>query len=63
LAPEIVEENGYGRAVDWWAVGVVMYEMMCGRLPFFNTNHDRLFALIVIEEVSMGRGQYHHSTQ
>ena len=26
----------YGLAVDWWGVGVVMYEMMVGRLPFYN---------------------------
>ena len=25
-----------GRAVDWWGVGVVMYEMVVGRLPFYN---------------------------
>uniref|UniRef100_A0A673K4J1 non-specific serine/threonine protein kinase n=1 Tax=Sinocyclocheilus rhinocerous TaxID=307959 RepID=A0A673K4J1_9TELE len=32
LAPEVLEDNDYGRAVDWWGLGVVMYEMMCGRL-------------------------------
>ena len=36
LAPEVLEDNDYGRAVDWWGVGVVMYEMMVGRLPFYN---------------------------
>ncbi|TSK18038.1 RAC-gamma serine/threonine-protein kinase [Bagarius yarrelli] len=36
LAPEVLEDNDYGRAVDWWGLGVVMYEMMCGRLPFYN---------------------------
>ncbi|XP_010083456.1 PREDICTED: RAC-beta serine/threonine-protein kinase-like, partial [Pterocles gutturalis] len=30
LAPEVLEDNDYGRAVDWWGLGVVMYEMMCG---------------------------------
>ncbi|GAU98662.1 hypothetical protein RvY_09779-2 [Ramazzottius varieornatus] len=34
LAPEILDDADYGRAVDWWAFGVVMYEMLCGRLPF-----------------------------
>ena len=29
LAPEVLEDNDYGRAVDWWGVGVVMYEMRC----------------------------------
>ncbi|XP_077288316.1 LOW QUALITY PROTEIN: AKT serine/threonine protein kinase [Arctopsyche grandis] len=47
LAPEVLEDNDYGRAVDWWGVGVVMYEMVCGRLPFYNRDHDILFTLIV----------------
>lgn len=51
LAPEVLEDNDYGRAVDWWAVGVVMYEMMCGRLPFYNEDHDRLFQIIILETV------------
>lgn len=32
LAPEILEEENYGKAVDWWALGIVMYEMMVGRV-------------------------------
>jgi len=55
LAPEVLEDNDYGRAVDWWGVGVVMYEMMCGRLPFYNRDHDVLFTLILMEEVKFPR--------
>uniref|UniRef100_A0A4W5QF33 non-specific serine/threonine protein kinase n=1 Tax=Hucho hucho TaxID=62062 RepID=A0A4W5QF33_9TELE len=51
LAPEVLEDNDYGRAVDWWGLGVVMYEMMCGRLPFYNQDHERLFELILMEEI------------
>ncbi|XP_076359655.1 RAC serine/threonine-protein kinase-like isoform X1 [Tachypleus tridentatus] len=51
LAPEVLEDTDYGRAVDWWGLGVVMYEMMCGRLPFYNRDHDILFELILVEEV------------
>ncbi|KAL4238647.1 RAC-gamma serine/threonine-protein kinase [Mactra antiquata] len=55
LAPEVLEDNDYGRAVDWWGTGVVMYEMMCGRLPFYNRDHDVLFELILLQAVKFPR--------
>jgi protein-serine/threonine kinase len=30
LAPEIVDRKGHGRAVDWWSVGCIIYEMLTG---------------------------------
>ena len=53
LAPEILEDSDYGRAVDWWGVGVVLYEMLCGHLPFYNRNHEILFELILQEPVRL----------
>jgi len=55
IAPQVLEDNDYGRAVDWWGTGVVMYEMMCGRLPFYNRDHDVLFELILLEQVKFPR--------
>ncbi|KAG1928732.1 RAC-beta serine/threonine-protein kinase [Pimephales promelas] len=55
LAPEVLEDNDYGRAVDWWGLGVVMYEMMCGRLPFYNQDHEKLFELILMDEIRFPR--------
>lgn len=51
LAPEVLEDNDYGHAVDWWGFGVVLYEMLCGRLPFYNRDHEVLFELILTEPV------------
>jgi protein-serine/threonine kinase len=34
LAPEICERKGHGRAVDWWSVGCIIYEMLTGQPPF-----------------------------
>ena len=55
LPAQVLEDNDYGRAVDWWGLGVVMYEMMCGRLPFYNQDHERLFELILMEEIRFPR--------
>lgn len=55
LAPEVLEGNDYGREVDWWGTGVVMYEMMCGRLPFYNRDTEILFELIVREDLKLPR--------
>ncbi|CAH8512048.1 unnamed protein product [Heterobilharzia americana] len=52
LAPEVLLDSDYGRSVDWWGLGVVMYEMMCGRLPFYSSDHEVLFELILQENVS-----------
>ncbi|GCB77835.1 hypothetical protein scyTo_0020616 [Scyliorhinus torazame] len=51
----VLEDNDYGRAVDWWGLGVVMYEMMCGRLPFYNQDHEKLFELILMEDIKFPR--------
>jgi len=51
----VLEDNDYGRSVDWWGVGVVMYEMMVGRLPFYNRDHEKLFELILMDEVRFPR--------
>jgi RAC serine/threonine-protein kinase len=34
LAPEVIEDSDYGRAVDWWGVGVVMYVVSCAGHDF-----------------------------
>jgi len=34
MAPEVVSGRGHGKAVDWWSVGILLYEMLCGVPPF-----------------------------
>jgi serine/threonine protein kinase len=46
LAPEIIASNGYGPAVDWWALGILIYEMLTGHPPFYHENHLKLYDLI-----------------
>ncbi|KRZ05362.1 Protein kinase C-like 1B, partial [Trichinella zimbabwensis] len=51
IAPEILKENDYGASVDWWALGVLMYEMMVGQPPFEADNEEDLFDAILQDEV------------
>lgn len=46
MAPEILDMKGHGFSVDWWTLGILMYEMATGRPPFMNKSHHRLGILI-----------------
>ena len=46
LAPEIIQSKGHNKAVDWWALGILFYEMLAGYPPFFDDN-----PLVIYEKV------------
>jgi protein kinase X len=46
LAPEIIAGNGHGKAVDWWSLGILIFEMLAGYPPFTDDNALNLFAKI-----------------
>ena len=48
---QILQELDYGPSVDWWALGVLMYEMMAGQPPFEADNEDDLFESILHDDV------------
>ncbi|KAI9300328.1 kinase-like domain-containing protein [Cunninghamella echinulata] len=47
LAPEVIQSKGYGKAVDWWSLGVLIYEMLAGHPPFFDDDHLKLYEKIL----------------
>ncbi|KAI8487638.1 hypothetical protein Bbelb_346310 [Branchiostoma belcheri] len=51
IAPEILQELEYGPSCDWWALGVLLYEMMAGQPPFEADNEDDLFESILHDDV------------
>ncbi|KAK7144525.1 hypothetical protein R3I94_010827 [Phoxinus phoxinus] len=52
IAPEIISYQPYGRSVDWWAYGVLLYEMLAGEPPFDGEDEDELFQSIMEHNVS-----------
>ncbi|XP_044519956.1 serine/threonine-protein kinase N3 [Gracilinanus agilis] len=50
LAPEVLTDESYTRAVDWWGLGVLLYEMLVGECPFPGDTEEEVFDCIVNEE-------------
>lgn len=59
LAPEIILSKGHDKGVDYWAFGVLIYEMLVGRSPFYSYGTDQvsLFKRIVQVKYSFPSGQ------
>uniref|UniRef100_A0A8P4GR78 Serine/threonine-protein kinase N2 n=2 Tax=Dicentrarchus labrax TaxID=13489 RepID=A0A8P4GR78_DICLA len=51
LAPEVLTDDNYTRAVDWWGMGVLIYEMLVGESPFPGEDEEEVFDSIVNDDV------------
>nr|AHZ63871.1 phototropin [Pteridium aquilinum] len=52
IAPEVITGAGHSSAVDWWAVGILLYEMLYGRTPFRGKNRQKTFANILHKDLT-----------
>lgn len=53
IAPEVILRQGYGKPVDWWAMGIILYEFLVGCVPFFGDTPEQLFGQVVNGEASI----------
>lgn len=47
LAPEVIQSKGHGKAVDWWTMGILLYEFIAGYPPFYDDTPFRIYEKIL----------------
>lgn len=52
IAPEMIEGSKYDRMVDWWSIGILIFEMLYGGPPFYNTNVNTMYRLIQTQDIA-----------
>ena len=55
LAPEMLKKIGHGQSLDWYLLGVLLYEMLVGITPYFSNNKDELFDNIINGKLKLPR--------
>ncbi|SCM26936.1 rac-beta serine/threonine protein kinase, putative [Plasmodium chabaudi chabaudi] len=53
LSPEIIQQTGHGKSADWWSLGIMLYEMVTGELPFSGESRDVLFENIKYKKIKI----------
>ncbi|XP_052774089.1 microtubule-associated serine/threonine-protein kinase 3-like isoform X1 [Mya arenaria] len=51
VAPEVILRKGYGKPVDWWSMGIILFEFLVGCPPFFGDTPEELFSQVVNEDI------------
>eukprot|EP00730_Choanoeca_flexa_P005052 TRINITY_DN11866_c3_g3_i7.p1 TRINITY_DN11866_c3_g3~~TRINITY_DN11866_c3_g3_i7.p1 ORF type:complete len:509 (+),score=148.32 TRINITY_DN11866_c3_g3_i7:149-1675(+) len=52
MAPEILQQKGYGMEVDWWTVGTLLYEMLTGLPPFYDEDTQEMYRKILFQPLT-----------
>ena len=56
MAPEILNRSGHNRTVDWYLLGVMLYELITGRPPYYNPYKEKLFKNILTAKLKFKKG-------
>ncbi|XP_069834058.1 microtubule-associated serine/threonine-protein kinase 3 isoform X4 [Dendropsophus ebraccatus] len=57
IAPEVILRQGYGKPVDWWAMGIILYEFLVGCVPFFGDTPEELFGQVISDDIVWPGGE------
>ncbi|KAG5277879.1 hypothetical protein AALO_G00092390 [Alosa alosa] len=57
IAPEVILRQGYGKPVDWWAMGIILYEFLIGLVPFFGDTTEELFGQVITDDIVWPEGE------
>lgn len=60
LSPEMLNGDGHDHTVDWWTLGILLYEMLVGIPPFFNKNKHKMYFLIKEHKVTFPVPEKHN---
>mmetsp|Transcript_67764 Transcript_67764/g.211989 ORF Transcript_67764/g.211989 Transcript_67764/m.211989 type:complete len:389 (+) Transcript_67764:161-1327(+) len=55
LAPEIIQSKGHGKPVDWWALGILLFEMLAGYPPFYDDNPFGIYQKVLAGKIEFPR--------
>jgi len=58
LAPEMIKKKGHGKTVDWYLMGVVLYEMLTGLPPYYADDKEVLFSNIVTNAFEFDQNKF-----
>lgn len=63
LAPEIIKNKGHGKPVDWWGLGILIYEMLTGFPPFYDQHNNpaNIYRLILANKIKWPQYIRHHA--
>lgn len=56
LAPEVINRESYGKEVDWWSLGTLLFEMLTGLPPFYDSNINKMYVKICTNELKLPAG-------
>ncbi|XP_077127970.1 microtubule-associated serine/threonine-protein kinase 4-like isoform X2 [Ranitomeya variabilis] len=53
VAPEVILQKGYGRHIDWWAIGIILYKFLTGHVPFNGRHKKHIFYSILADDITL----------